>query len=130
MALKIRLMRVGKRHQPSYRVVVKEARSPRQGKYLEWVGTYRPREEPEAVQLDEERISYWLSVGARPSETVARLVRKHTSLSIPESGKVKARSEPPEQVATGPAQVLDEAASAEAGTPDTTQDTPNEEEAQ
>lgn len=123
-------MRVGKRHQPSYRVVVKEARSPRQGRYLEWVGTYSPRGQPEAVKLNEERIGYWLSVGARPSETVARLLRKYTSLSVPGGNGPQQHSEPAQQETAGPPQVPDEAASAEAGTPEATQHSPDVEENQ
>lgn len=76
MALKIRLMRTGKKKQPSYRVVVKEARSPRSGKYIELLGTYNPLVEPSEVKLNEERIKYWISVGAKPTETVKRLIKK------------------------------------------------------
>jgi len=130
MALRIRLMRVGKRHHPSYRVVVKEARSPRQGKYLEWVGTYSPRSDPEAAELNEDRIAYWLSVGARPSETVARLLRKYTSLSVPDDGRAKVHSMQSAEEQAAQTQAPDEVTSAEAVTPETTQDSPNEEEAQ
>lgn len=76
MALKIRLMRTGKKKQPSYRVVVKEARSPRSGRYVELVGTYNPLVEPSEIKLNQERIKYWISVGAQPTETVQRLIKK------------------------------------------------------
>lgn len=82
MGLRIRLMRMGKPKQPSYRVVVKEARSPRQGTYLEWVGNYNPRTNPETVELNEERIRHWLSVGALPTDTVRRLINKYTSVEL------------------------------------------------
>lgn len=80
MAVKIRLMRVGKKKQPSYRVVVKEARSPRAGKYIEQVGFYDPLTDPCDVRFDEERVKYWLGVGAQPTETVKRLLKSNTSI--------------------------------------------------
>ena len=83
MALKIRLMRTGKKKQPSYRVVVKEARSPRGGRYLELVGTYNPLVEPSEIKLNEERIKYWISVGAQPTETVQRLIKKVSQAPAP-----------------------------------------------
>ncbi len=83
MALKIRLMRTGKKKQPSYRVVVKEARSPRGGKYVELVGTYNPLTEPSEIKLNEERIKYWISVGAQPTETVQRLIKKVSAAPAP-----------------------------------------------
>jgi len=82
MAVKIRLMRIGKKRQPSYRVVVKEARSPRAGKYIEQVGFYNPLSEPADVRFDEERIKYWLGVGAQPTETVKRLLAKNTGIEL------------------------------------------------
>lgn len=82
MAVKIRLMRIGKTKQPSYRVVVKEARSPRSGKYIEQVGFYNPLSEPADVRLDEDRVKYWLGVGAQPTERVRTLISKNTSLEV------------------------------------------------
>jgi len=73
-------MRIGKKKQPSYRVVVKEARSPRGGKYIEQVGFYNPLCDPAEVRFDEERVQHWLSVGAQPSETVKKLLAKHASM--------------------------------------------------
>lgn len=78
--LRLRLRRVGRKKQPSYRIVVTEATSPRDGKAVETVGFYNPRTEPETVQLDEERALYWLSVGAQPSDAVARLLKKRGTL--------------------------------------------------
>ncbi|MCH7472672.1 30S ribosomal protein S16 [bacterium] len=80
MVVKIRLMRTGKKKQPSYRVVAKEARSPRSGRYIELLGTYNPLTDPAEVSLNEERIKHWLSVGAQPTETVRRLIGKHTAI--------------------------------------------------
>ncbi|MCB1186559.1 30S ribosomal protein S16 [bacterium] len=82
MAVKIRLMRIGKTKQPSYRVVVKEARTPRSGKYIEQLGFYNPLSEPADVRLDEERIKYWLGVGAQPTERVRTLISKNTSIEV------------------------------------------------
>ena len=82
MAVKIRLMRTGKKKQPSYRVVAKEARSPRAGKYIEQLGFYNPLSEPATVTLDEERIKHWLSVGAQPTETVKKLISKNSDIQL------------------------------------------------
>lgn len=73
--LAISLMRMGAKKRPFYRVVVKEKRSKRDGKYLENVGTYNPMADPAEVNLKHERIEYWIGVGAQPSETVASLIK-------------------------------------------------------
>jgi len=74
--LRIRLRRVGGKKQPSYRVVVAESTSPRDGKFVETVGFYNPRTEPETIQVKEERVLHWLSVGAQPSDSLVRLLKK------------------------------------------------------
>jgi small subunit ribosomal protein S16 len=68
--LTIRLARVGKTKKPSYRIVVIDRRRPRDGRFVEIVGTYDPLKNPAEIKLNEERITYWLGVGARPSDTV------------------------------------------------------------
>ena len=73
--VKIRLKRVGKRRQPSYRVVVADARSPRDGRNIESIAYYQPRQEPSAVTIDNERALYWLQRGAQPSDAVRKLLR-------------------------------------------------------
>ncbi len=73
--VKIRLRRVGAKKQPSYRVVVADSRSPRDGRFIEIVGHYNPRTEPPTVVLKEDRIHYWLGVGAQPSESVERILK-------------------------------------------------------
>ena len=73
--VKIRLMRVGKRKQPSYRVVVADARSPRDGRIIEAIGNYQPRLEPSGVTIDNERALYWLRNGAQASDSVRQLLR-------------------------------------------------------
>ena len=71
----IRLSRVGKKKQPSYRVVVIEKTRPRNGRFVEIVGTYNPLKKPAAIQLDAERVKYWLGCGAQPSDTVRSFLR-------------------------------------------------------
>ena len=73
--VRIRLRRVGLKKQPSYRIVVADRESPRNGKYIEIIGTYNPRTVPTTVELKEDRALYWLSVGAQPSEPVVRILK-------------------------------------------------------
>jgi small subunit ribosomal protein S16 len=72
--VRIRLMRVGKTKQPTYRVVVADQRSPRDGRIIEAIGHYNPRIEPSLVAIDTDRADYWLSVGAQPSAQVRKLI--------------------------------------------------------
>ena len=73
--VKLRLMRMGKKKQPTYRVVAADSRSPRDGRFIEIVGTYEPRAEPSVVKLDQAKVQKWLSQGAQPTETVAKLIK-------------------------------------------------------
>ena len=72
--VKIRLRRVGAKKQPSYRVVVADARSPRDGRFIESIGHYNPRTDPPTVNIDEERARYWLDQGAQPTDAVLRIL--------------------------------------------------------
>ena len=74
--VRLRLRRVGRKKQPSYRVVAAEKESPRDGKFLEVVGFYNPRTEPSTITLKEDRVFHWLSVGAQPSDAVESLFRQ------------------------------------------------------
>jgi small subunit ribosomal protein S16 len=74
--VRIRLRRVGAKNQPSYRVVVADGRSPRDGRFIEKIGFYNPRTEPSTIEIDEERALHWLSSGAQPSGAVRRLLVK------------------------------------------------------
>jgi len=74
--VKIRLRRVGAKKQPSYRVVVADSRSPRDGRFIETIGFYNPRTEPATVEIKEDRALYWLSQGAQPTDAVAGLLRR------------------------------------------------------
>ncbi len=75
MAVKLRLTRVGSKKNPVYRIVAADSRSPRDGKFLEIVGRYNPQTDPSTIELDEEKVRDWLSKGAQPSGTVARLLK-------------------------------------------------------
>lgn len=69
-------MRMGMKGQPSYRVVITDARSPRDGRFIENIGWYNPRTEPSTIQIDAERARHWLSVGAQPSAAVVSLLKR------------------------------------------------------
>lgn len=73
--VKIRLKRVGKAKQPSYRVVVADARSPRDGRNIEAIGHYQPRREPSEIVIDNDRAVFWLRRGAQPSQPVKKLLQ-------------------------------------------------------
>jgi small subunit ribosomal protein S16 len=74
MAVKIRLMRMGAKKAPFYRVVVADSRSPRDGRFLENLGIYHPNNEPSKVEIDTEKAAAWLAKGAQPTEAVAKLL--------------------------------------------------------
>jgi small subunit ribosomal protein S16 len=78
MSVKIRMKRVGAKNQPVFRIVVADSRSPRDGKFIEELGTYWPRKKGDNVSMDLERAKYWVSKGAQPSETVASFIKKAT----------------------------------------------------
>lgn len=101
MAVKIRLSRVGATKQPSYRFVVTDSRNARNGRSIETLGHYNPRTDPIEVNVDEAKAKEWLSKGAQPSDTVARLFRRIGLLpepaaaqaAAPAKGKSKAKAE-------------------------------------
>ena len=74
--VKIRLARHGAKKKPFYRIVVADERSPRDGRYIELIGTYDPLQNPAGVQIKKERLEKWLRNGAQPTDTVARLIKK------------------------------------------------------
>ena len=74
MAVRMRLMRMGKKKQPMYRVVVVDGRAPRDGRYIEQIGRYEPLHDPSIVEIDNNKAAAWLSKGAQPSETVEKLL--------------------------------------------------------
>ncbi len=94
MAVKIRLKRMGAKKRPFYRVVVADARSPRDGRFIELVGYYDPLREPAVVHLEDERIRHWMATGARPSDAVRELLERQGMLEArprrPRAGEVPA----------------------------------------
>jgi len=78
--VKIRLRRTGTKKKPSYRVVVTDSRMPRDGRFIEIIGHYNPRTEPVTVQIHEDRVLHWLSVGAQPTDTVRSLLKNSGTL--------------------------------------------------
>jgi small subunit ribosomal protein S16 len=76
MAVKIRLKRMGAKKTPFYRVVVADSRAPRDGRFIEEIGTYNPLTDPATVKIDAEKAQKWLSTGAQPSQTVRNLFRR------------------------------------------------------
>ncbi len=112
MAVKLRLTRVGKKKQPHYRVVATDSRSPRDGRFIEIIGTYSPRSEPSAVKIDGERALHWLQHGAQPSERVQKLLeiegiwssfKDGTPLPVREDDASQPESAPQAEAAPAPA---------------------------
>jgi len=127
MSLRIRLSRGGAKKRPFYRVVIADSRSPRDGRFIERVGTYNPmvaRDHPERVRLKEDRIQYWLGVGAKPSDRVARFCSEAGLMEAPErreqtkkpqpKAKAQERMEEAEEAARQAAEAAAEAAAAPA----------------
>src|SRR6476469_4974139 len=121
MSLAIRLTRGGAKKRPYYRIVVADSRSPRDGRFIEKLGTYNPllaKDSPERVKLDAERVSHWLKVGAQPSDRVARFldaagVRERAARNNPNKGKPGEKAtERAEERATKQAEAAEAAATA------------------
>ncbi|MBI1328180.1 MAG: 30S ribosomal protein S16 [Alphaproteobacteria bacterium] len=102
MALKVRLARRGRKNLPIYSIVVTDSRNPRDGKFLEKVGTYNPlvkKDDPARVSINTERVSYWLKQGAKPSDRVATFLGKAGLIAMPaqknnpEKAKPKAKAQ-------------------------------------
>lgn len=78
------MKRIGAKNQPAFRIVVADSRSPRDGKCIEEIGTYRPLKKDENVTIDLDRVKYWIGRGAQPSDTVASFIRKATVKAAPQ----------------------------------------------
>ena len=76
MAVQVRLSRAGGKHRPFYRIVAADERAPRDGAFLEQLGTYDPKQEPAKVELKKDRIDYWFGKGATPTKTVGEIIRR------------------------------------------------------
>jgi small subunit ribosomal protein S16 len=74
VAVKLRLMRMGKKKQPTYRIVAADSHSPRDGRFIEIVGTYAPRADPSVIKVDNDKVVAWLDKGAQPTETVKKIL--------------------------------------------------------
>ena len=83
MALRIRLARFGAKKRPFYRIIVTNSESPRDGSFLEILGTYDPNQDPAKVTVKEELVKEWLAKGAKPTDTVASLLKKHQAAAAP-----------------------------------------------
>jgi len=90
MSVSIRLSRHGMKKRPFYRIVVSDSRDPRDGRFIEQVGTYDPRTHPAAVKLDQEKIDGWIKQGAQPSQTVRDIIKRSAK-----SGAAQAANESP-----------------------------------
>ncbi|MEN6485157.1 MAG: 30S ribosomal protein S16 [Syntrophobacteraceae bacterium] len=82
MAVRIRLARGGRKKRPFYKIVVTSSEAPRDGRFIEHIGTYNPLPETVEVTINTERLQYWLQQGAKPSETVCALIRKHGAQAV------------------------------------------------
>ncbi len=97
MSLKLRLSRGGAKKRPYYRIVVADSRMPRDGRYIERVGTYNPmlpQEHPDRIKLNDERVKHWLGVGAKPSDRVARFLGQADIIPMPEIRETPKQSAP------------------------------------
>ena len=118
MAVKMRLMRMGKKKSPSYRVVVVDGRAPRDGRYIEQIGRYDPQQDPSLVEIDNEKATSWLSKGAQPTEAVEKLLNISGALNtmkirtgqIHTVGSQPAVAAPEPAIAPEPAVAAEEAA--------------------
>jgi small subunit ribosomal protein S16 len=114
MAVSIRLRREGARNRPYYKVVVADSRSPREGKFIEMIGTYDPKKPGDNSTLNLERVEYWISRGAQASDTVRSLIKKNKN---PEAAAKKAAAAAAKKTAAAPKATPAPAATTEAAPP-------------
>ena len=124
--IRIRLARVGKKGRPSYRIVVADINAPRDGSYLEWIGNYDPMHNPPAVTLKTERAAHWLSMGAIPSDAVARIMDANGLMERTPTQKTAIKKSGEEESST-PAAVAAPPAVAASAPEATADETPEEE---
>lgn len=99
--LSIRMRRVGSKKRPFYRVVVAEARDPREGAFKEILGTYNPRTKPATVEIDRDRLTHWMKQGARPSDSVRTLLARHLTRDKSASAAAAATGAEAQSVGSG-----------------------------
>ena len=126
--IRIRLARVGKKGRPSYRIVVADIAAPRDGSYLEWIGNYDPMQNPPAVTLKTERAAHWLSMGAIPSDAVARIMDANGLMERTPTQKTAVKKSGEEE-SSAPAAVAAPAVVAAPAPEATVDETPEEEDA-
>jgi small subunit ribosomal protein S16 len=112
--LKIRLRRTGARKKPSYRIVVAESTAPRDGRYVEIIGTYDPLTDPATIQLDGDRAKHWLSVGAQPTDRVVKLMAREGLVEAPTYAAKASEAAPAAEAEPATAQASTPAPEAEA----------------
>ncbi len=91
MAVKLRLTRIGKKKQPQYRIVVADSRSPRDGRFIEILGHYDPRQDPSVLTVDNDKAVKWMSEGAQPTERVAKLLKISGAMEQFEAAKASSK---------------------------------------
>ncbi len=99
MSVKLRLARAGAKKHPFYRIVVTDEGSPRDGRFIENVGTYDPGKNPPAVKVDQDRVRHWIGLGAQPTRTVSQILRRIPPVTPAETPPQKAAVTPPETTA-------------------------------
>jgi small subunit ribosomal protein S16 len=123
VATKIKLMRLGKMREPHYRIVVADSRTKRDGRAIETIGEYHPKNDPSVIKVDAERAAYWLGVGAQPTESVEAILKvtgdwqKFKGLPAPEPMKVAAPKPDKQAVFNAALAAVGDAPSVEATTP-------------
>ena len=121
MAVRIRLRRMGKKKQPTYRVVVADARSPRDGRIIESIGRYDPLRDPSLVEIDNDRARYWLGTGAQPTERVQKLLEISGAVAQPKvsrAGVYRLDDPAPDPVPDPPEAAAEPAAEEPAASPE------------
>lgn len=97
MAVKIRMKRIGSKKKPFYRIVVADSRSPRDGRFIEEIGYYNPISNPKQFKVDSEKVTKWISNGAKPTETVAKLFKSYNVTEQSKEEKVEVAEETTEE---------------------------------
>ena len=97
MAVKLRLKRMGAKQKPFYRIIAADSRSPRDGRFIETVGTYNPIKDPAIITLKEDRVMYWLEQGAIPTDTVRNILSKNKIMEKFDKEKAKAKKKTPKK---------------------------------
>jgi small subunit ribosomal protein S16 len=120
--VKLRLVRMGKKKQPTYRIVAADSRSPRNGRFIEIVGTYEPRRDPSLIEIDNDKAVAWLKKGAQPTDRVAKLLEITGAWEQFKTGVAPAAPKPPPAKAEKPSKPAEAAAADDDGAEDAADD--------